>query len=91
MGFVAAVMAVLVAGFLLMFSNLVFLDILNEVNLGRTPNQQIRQWFLGVRFYEVLKLHRERHPESRKRRKMWVLAILGWSIGSTTALIVLIR
>ena len=77
-----------------MLSNLVFLDILDEVNVGRPSNQKIRQWFVGVigmRFFEILKLHRDSHPESGKRRRMWLLAGAGWSIGLVIVLIVFIR
>jgi hypothetical protein len=54
--------------------NLAYCFILQEVNKGRTKEERISR-FENLRVWEVLQLHKEAHPQSRKRILLWVLLV----------------
>ena len=63
----------------ILLANFIFATILGEVNGRRGPQEQISMLFVNVRFFEVVRLHKELFPESRKRTVMYVFAALGFA------------
>ena len=51
--------------------------ILEDVNRKRVPGDQISRHSLRVRLFEVVRLHKELHPESRKRVVVYLCLCLG--------------
>jgi hypothetical protein len=70
-----------IAVFLVVMANIVFYSILGEVNGKRSPDKQISMLFVNVKLYEVIRLHKELFPASRKRIAAVVLAGSGVALG----------
>ena len=62
-------------------ANMIFYVILGEVNGKRDSQHQISIFFVDERFFEVLSLHRQYYPESRKTLWVYLTAILGFVAG----------
>jgi hypothetical protein len=58
-------------------SNLVFWGIVQEVNAAGPDVERVGFWGAGIKFYRVLRRHRELFPGSKKRSKMAWLTIAG--------------
>jgi hypothetical protein len=69
------------AVFLIVMANIVFYSMLGEVNGKRSPNNQISMLFVNVRFFEVIRIHKELFPNSRKPLATLALAGLGIALG----------
>src|SRR5262249_6068555 len=61
-------------------ANFVFYAILGEVNGRRGPQEQIGMLFVNVKSFEVVRLHKEFFPASRKRTAMYIIASLGFAL-----------
>ncbi len=64
----------------LLVANLVFYRMLYEVNRARDPSKRIGVSFVSFRFFEVMVLHKELFPGSRKYILLYGSAILGFAI-----------
>jgi len=58
-------------------ANFIFYVILGEVNGRMAPGKQISMLFVSVRYFEVVSLHRDLFPSSRKRVVMTVVGATG--------------
>jgi hypothetical protein len=67
----------LVAMALMGATNMRFSSILEEVNRRLPKDAQISVSGTRWKFFDVLGLHAQMHPESAKRRQMWVLFLFG--------------
>ena len=61
-------------------SNVVFYQILNEVNSKRPPEQPFRFIFVGIRAFEITREHARLFPDSRKRKLMLAWAGIGFAL-----------
>jgi hypothetical protein len=66
---------------LIIIANFIFYAILGEVNGRRGQQEQIGMLFVNVRSFEVLRLHKDLFPTSRKRTSMIVAGFLGLALG----------
>ena len=64
----------------IVIANFIFYTILGEVNGRRAANEQIGMLFVNVRSFEVVRLHKELFPKSKKRTAMSAVAILGFAL-----------
>ena len=62
-------------------ANAIFYKVLGEVNGKRDSQNQISAFFVDSRLFEVLSLHRQYYPESRKTLWVYLTAILGFVAG----------
>jgi len=62
----------------ILFANFLFYSILGEVNGRRKEEEQIGMLFVNVRSFEVVRLHKELFPGSKKRTSMYIIAIIGF-------------
>jgi len=69
------------AVFLVVLGNMVFYSILGEVNGKRSQTEKISMLFVNHRLFEVVRIHRELFPSSRKRLAMFTLLALGIALG----------
>jgi hypothetical protein len=53
-------------------SNVIFYQILSEVNSRRPRAQQFSFIFVNIRLFEITGEHARLYPESQKRKLMWV-------------------
>ena len=63
--------------FLIVIGNITFYSILGEINGKRDPSQKIGMFFVNTRAFEVMRLHKELFPTSRKRLATYLLGALG--------------
>jgi hypothetical protein len=61
-------------------SNVIFYQILNEVNSKRPAEQQFGFIFVNVRAFEITGEHARLFPESRKRKLMYVWTGIGFAL-----------
>jgi hypothetical protein len=61
-------------------SNVIFYQILNEVNSRRPPAQQFSFIFVNVRAFEITGEHARLFPESQKRKLMYRWAGIGFAL-----------
>lgn len=66
---------------LVVIANFVFYTILGEVNGKRSPNEKISMLFVNVRLFEVIRIHKQLFPGSRKPIAMYALFALGIALG----------
>ena len=64
----------------LITSNVIFYQILNEVNSKRPAEQQFGFIFVNVRAFEITGEHARLFPESRKRKLMYVWTGIGFAL-----------
>jgi hypothetical protein len=69
--FIAAVACIIKA-------NIVFYQILDEVNANRPPNQQTSFIFVNVRAFDILSQHAALFTTSRKRKPMYLWTGVGF-------------
>lgn len=62
-------------------ANFIFYEILGEVNGRRKQDEQISIVFVNLRSFEVMRLHKELYPVSRKRLAMYVCGFSGFAFG----------
>ena len=67
--------------FFIVMANITFYSILGEVNGKRDPKERISMFFVNVRFFEVMNLHKQRFKDSRKRSITYLLFGLGFVLG----------
>jgi hypothetical protein len=63
--------------FLVIMANVVFYSILGEVNGKRSEPERISMFFVGPKLLEIMKIHKDLFPRSRKRLMAIVLAVCG--------------
>ena len=61
-------------------SNVIFYQILNEVNSRRPPEQQFSLIFASVRAFEITREHARLFPGSDKRKLMFACAGTGFAL-----------
>jgi hypothetical protein len=70
--------------FLIIMATITFYSILGEVNGRRSPEEHISMLFVNIRFFEVMRFHKQLFPASKKRAATYVLfgvgIVLGFSI-----------
>jgi len=59
-------------------SSSVFYTMLGEVNARSSSDEQIGIFFVGLRYFLILRRHAQLFPESRHRRLMWSCTIAGF-------------
>jgi hypothetical protein len=64
----------------LITSNVIFYQILNEVNSKRSPEQRFGFIFANVRFFEIMRDHARLFPESRNRGLMYMWTGIGFAL-----------
>ena len=62
-------------------ANVIFYQILDEVNSKRPAEQQFSFIFVNVRAFEITGEHARLFPESQKRKLMYTWAGVGFAIG----------
>ncbi len=60
--------------FFVVMANITFYSLLSEVNGGRDPRERIGMLFVNLRFFEVMRLHKQLFPVSKKRVATYVLS-----------------
>jgi hypothetical protein len=63
---------------LVLISSSVFYTMLGEVNARSSRDEQIGIFFIGLRYFLILRRHAQLFPESRNRRVMWGCAVAGF-------------
>jgi hypothetical protein len=71
----------LTAVFLVVMANIVFYSMLGEVNGKRPANEHISMLFANTKLFQVVRLHRQLFPASRKPTAMFVLLGMGIALG----------
>lgn len=66
---------------LVIVSNFILYMIVGEVNARSPADRQISMFFLQTKMGEIYRRHQELFPESRKRRQVYIVAIVGMVIG----------
>lgn len=61
-------------------SNVIFYQILNDVNSRRPAEQQFGFFFVNVHAFEITGEHARLFPESQKRKLMYVWAGIGFAL-----------
>ena len=64
--------------FFVVMANITFYSLLGEVNGRRDPQERIGMLFVNVRFFEVMRLHKQFFPASKKRIATYLLICLGF-------------
>jgi hypothetical protein len=67
--------------FFIVMANITFYSILGEVNGRRDPKEQISMFFVSVRAFEVMRIHKQLFPASKKRATVYLLETLGFVLG----------
>ena len=65
---------------LIILANLMFYTILGEVNGSRKSQPKFSMFFTNVTGSEVLRVHRELFPTSKKRTYMYATGVLGFLV-----------
>jgi hypothetical protein len=65
---------------LLVMANIAFYSILQEVNNKQLPGEQFGIFFVNVKHFKVIRLHKLLFPTSGKRTTMWILAGSGLAL-----------
>ena len=63
---------------LALIASSVFYTMLGEVNARSSSDEQIGMFFVGLRYFLILRRHAQLFPESRHRRVMWGCTIAGF-------------
>jgi hypothetical protein len=69
------------AVFFIVMANIVFYSMLGEVNGKRPQNEQISMLFVNIKLFEVIRIHKQLFPASRKPTMMFALAGIGIACG----------
>lgn len=69
------------AVFLIIIANITFYTILGEVNGKRSPEEHISMFFVNIRFFEVMRFHKQLFPASKKRAATYILFAVGIVLG----------
>jgi hypothetical protein len=67
----------LVAVVCMLWSTLIFYEILDEVNAKRPLSQQISPIFVNLKTFDILSQHVALFPSSQKRKQMYILGGVG--------------
>ena len=66
--------------FFVVMANITFYSLLGEVNGRRDPQDRIGMLFVNLRFFEVMRLHMQFFPVSKKRVATYLLFCLGFAL-----------
>jgi hypothetical protein len=66
------------AFFCFILANITFYTVLGEVNGRRDPQEQISMFLVDIRVPEVMRLHKQLFPDSKKRTATYVFFIFGF-------------
>ena len=61
-------------------ANVIFYQILAEVNAKRPADQQVSFLFVNVWMFAILRQHAGFFPSSQKRKQMWIWARVGFAL-----------
>lgn len=85
----SATVAILIGTVLTVYSNLVFLRMLEEVNAKLSTEHKIS--FLRVQPHRVITLHQQMYPHARSRRRVYIANFVGGTLLVIGGLILVVR
>jgi uncharacterized membrane protein (DUF106 family) len=66
--------------FFIIIATILFYSMLGEVNGKRSTQERIGMLFVNTRFFEIVRIHRQLFPASKKYLLMYTSVALGFSL-----------